>query len=77
MILFQGTTTHRWKDGESTIDLTFASEDMASHNPLGVDEEFHLLSMDADDVSNLSDDGLDSARQVLQSRPEIYHHFVG
>ena len=25
-----GTTTHRWKQGESTIDLTFASEDVAS-----------------------------------------------
>ncbi|EDN04471.1 predicted protein [Histoplasma mississippiense (nom. inval.)] len=24
-----GTPTHRWKDGESTIDLTFASEDLA------------------------------------------------
>ncbi|OAQ57795.2 reverse transcriptase [Pochonia chlamydosporia 170] len=26
-----GTPTHRWKDGESTIDLTFASEDLTSH----------------------------------------------
>jgi hypothetical protein len=24
-----GTSTHRWKDGESTIDLTFASEELA------------------------------------------------
>ena len=26
-----GAPTHRWKEGESTIDLTFASEDLASH----------------------------------------------
>ena len=25
-----GTPTHRWRDGESTIDLTFTSEDLAS-----------------------------------------------
>ncbi|KAK9445095.1 hypothetical protein VB005_01558 [Metarhizium brunneum] len=26
-----GTPTHRWKDGESTIDLTFATEDLTRH----------------------------------------------
>ncbi|KAM3563335.1 hypothetical protein ARSEF4850_002402 [Beauveria asiatica] len=31
IILFvPGTTTHRWKDGDSTIDLTFATENLAS-----------------------------------------------
>ena len=30
LLTVPGTTTHRWKDGESTIDLTFASEDIAS-----------------------------------------------
>ena len=25
-----GTTTYRWKQGESTIDLTFASADLAA-----------------------------------------------
>jgi hypothetical protein len=30
LLTVPGTTTHRWKDGESTIDLTFASEDVAS-----------------------------------------------
>jgi ribonuclease HI len=30
LITVPGTPTHRWKDGESTIDLAFASEDVAS-----------------------------------------------
>lgn len=30
LLTVAGTTTHRWKDGETTIDLTFASEDLAS-----------------------------------------------
>ncbi|OKL55294.1 hypothetical protein UA08_09424 [Talaromyces atroroseus] len=30
LLTVPGTPTHRWKDGESTIDLTFASEDVAS-----------------------------------------------
>ena len=30
LLTVPGTSTHRWKDGESTIDLTFASEDVAS-----------------------------------------------
>jgi ribonuclease HI len=30
LLTVPGTPTHRWKDGESTIDLTFASEDLAS-----------------------------------------------
>jgi hypothetical protein len=30
LLTVPGTVTHRWKDGESTIDLTFASEDLAS-----------------------------------------------
>jgi hypothetical protein len=30
LLTVPGTSTHRWKDGESTIDLTFASEDIAS-----------------------------------------------
>jgi ribonuclease HI len=30
LLTVPGTPTHRWKDGESTIDLTFASEDIAS-----------------------------------------------
>ncbi|KAJ6114107.1 hypothetical protein N7512_007552 [Penicillium capsulatum] len=31
LLTVPGTPTHRWKDGESTIDLTFASEDIAAH----------------------------------------------
>ena len=31
LLTVHGTTTHRWQGGESTIDLTFASEDIASH----------------------------------------------
>lgn len=31
LLTVPGTPTHRWKDGESTIDLTFASESLASH----------------------------------------------
>ncbi|CRG90417.1 putative RNA-directed DNA polymerase from transposon BS [Talaromyces islandicus] len=31
LLTVPGTTTHRWQGGESTIDLTFASEDTASH----------------------------------------------
>ena len=31
LLTVRGTTTHRWQDGESTIDLTFASEDIASN----------------------------------------------
>jgi hypothetical protein len=30
LLTVPGTTTHRWKDGESTIDLTFGSEGVAS-----------------------------------------------
>ena len=30
LLTVSGTPTHRWKDGESTIDLTFASEELAS-----------------------------------------------
>jgi hypothetical protein len=30
LLTVPGTPTHRWKDGESTIDLTFASEDVAA-----------------------------------------------
>ena len=30
LLTVPGTPTHRWKDGESTIDLTFASENLAS-----------------------------------------------
>jgi hypothetical protein len=30
LLTVPGTSTHRWKEGESTIDLTFASEDLAS-----------------------------------------------
>jgi len=30
LLTVPGTPTHRWKDGESTIDLAFASEDVAS-----------------------------------------------
>jgi ribonuclease HI len=30
LLTVPGTPTHRWKGGESTIDLTFASEDVAS-----------------------------------------------
>ena len=30
LLTVPGTTTHRWKDGESTIDLTFASGNVAS-----------------------------------------------
>lgn len=30
LLTVPGTPTHRWKDGESTIDLTFASEEVAS-----------------------------------------------
>ena len=30
LLTVPGTATHRWKDGQSTIDLTFASEEMAS-----------------------------------------------
>ncbi|QKX57721.1 uncharacterized protein TRUGW13939_04840 [Talaromyces rugulosus] len=30
LLTVPGTTTHRWKDGETTIDLTFASWDIAS-----------------------------------------------
>ena len=30
LLTVPGTPTHRWKDGESTIDLTFASEDVAT-----------------------------------------------
>jgi hypothetical protein len=30
LLTVPGTSTHRWKDGESTIDLTFASEDIAA-----------------------------------------------
>lgn len=30
LLTVPGTPTHRWKDGESTIDLTFASEELAS-----------------------------------------------
>lgn len=44
-----GTSTHRWKTGESTIDLTFASEELASRtikckidNRLDCDSD-HLL----------------------------------
>jgi hypothetical protein len=29
LLTVPGTPTHRWKDGESTLDLTFASEDLA------------------------------------------------
>ena len=31
LITVPGTATHRWQGGESTIDLTFASEDVASN----------------------------------------------
>ena len=31
LLTVPGTSTHRWKEGESTIDLTFASGDVASH----------------------------------------------
>jgi endonuclease/exonuclease/phosphatase family metal-dependent hydrolase len=31
LITVPGTATHRWHGGESTIDLTFASEDIASN----------------------------------------------
>jgi ribonuclease HI len=31
LLTVPGTLTHRWNGGESTIDLTFASEDTASH----------------------------------------------
>jgi hypothetical protein len=31
LITERGTPTHRWKDGESTIDLAFTSEDLANH----------------------------------------------
>jgi len=30
MLTVPGTTTHRWKDGETTIDLTFGTEGVAS-----------------------------------------------
>jgi ribonuclease HI len=30
LLTVPGTTTHRWKNGETTIDLTFGSEDVAS-----------------------------------------------
>ena len=30
LLTVPGTPTHRWSGGESTIDLTFASEDVAS-----------------------------------------------
>ena len=30
LLTVPGTPTHRWKDGESTIDLSFATEDLAS-----------------------------------------------
>jgi len=30
LLTVPGTTTHRWKQGETTIDLTFASEDLAA-----------------------------------------------
>jgi hypothetical protein len=30
LLTVPGTPTHRWKDGETTIDLTFASENVAS-----------------------------------------------
>jgi hypothetical protein len=31
LITERGTPTHHWKDGESTIDLAFTSEDLANH----------------------------------------------
>jgi hypothetical protein len=31
LLTVPGTTTHRWKDGESIIDLTFTLEDVASY----------------------------------------------
>ena len=30
LLTVPGTTTHRWKDGETTIDLTFATEEVAT-----------------------------------------------
>lgn len=31
LLIAPGTPTYRWKDGESTIDLSFANEEVASH----------------------------------------------
>ncbi|KAM0664344.1 hypothetical protein ACQRIU_006927 [Beauveria bassiana] len=41
LLTVPGTVTHRWKDGDSTIDLTFATEDLASRTIHQGEESIH------------------------------------
>ena len=55
LLIVLGTSTHRWKDGESTIDLTFALVDAAARiiyyrveTSLDYDSDHLLITMAID-----------------------------